>query len=71
MPQVLVLGVVRLAADLQRDVVGLGIVDLFVAALDVPLTPRGDDLQVKTNFMYFPSCNFRLQLLLYEREEDM
>ena len=46
MPQVLVLGVVRLAADLQRDVMSLGVVDLFIAALDIPLTPRGDDLQV-------------------------
>ena len=45
-PQVLVLGVVGLAADLQRDVVGLGVVDLLIAALDVPLAPRGDDLQV-------------------------
>ncbi len=46
MPQVLVLGVVGLPADLQRDVMSLGIVDLFIAALDVPLAPRGDDLQV-------------------------
>ena len=46
MPQVLVLGVVRLAADLQRDVMSLGVVNLLIAALDVPLTPRGDDLQI-------------------------
>ena len=46
MPQVLVLGVVRLTAELQRDVMGLGIVDLLIAALDVPLTPRSDDLQI-------------------------
>ena len=46
MPQVLVLRVVGLPADLQRDVMSLGIVDLFIAALDVPLAPRGDDLQV-------------------------
>ena len=46
-PQVLVLGVVGLAADLQRDVVGLGVVDLLIAALDIPLAPRGDDLQVR------------------------
>ena len=46
MPQVLVLGVVGLPDDLQRDVMSLGIVDLFIAALDVPLAPRGDDHQV-------------------------
>ena len=46
-PQVLILGVVGLAVDLQRDVMCLGIVDLFVTALDVPLTPRSDDLQVR------------------------
>ena len=42
-PEVLILGVVRLAVDLQRNVVGLGVVDLLVTALDAPLTPRGDD----------------------------
>ena len=45
-PQVLVLGVVGLPADLQGHIVGLGIVDLLVAALDVPLTPGGDDLHL-------------------------
>ena len=45
-PQILVLGVVGLAADLQRDVVGLSVVDLLVAGHDVPLTPGGDDLQL-------------------------
>ena len=42
-PEVFVLGVVGLAADAQGDVVGLGVVDLLVAALDVPLAPGGDD----------------------------
>ena len=42
-PEVLVLGIVGLAGDLQRHVVRLGIVDLFVTRLDVPLSPRGDD----------------------------
>jgi hypothetical protein len=37
-PQVLVLGVVGLTVDLQGDVVGLGVVDLLVTALDAPLT---------------------------------
>ena len=47
MPQVLVLGVVGLAVDLQGDVVGLGVVDLLVTALDVPLTPRSDDGHIR------------------------
>ena len=42
-PEVLILGVVRLAVDLQGDVMRLGVVDLLVTALDAPLTPRGDD----------------------------
>ena len=45
-PQVLVLGVVGLTGDLQGHVVGLGVVDLLLTGLDVPLTPRGDDLHV-------------------------
>ena len=42
-PQVLILGVVGLTVDLQGDVVSLGVVDLLVTALDVPLTPGSDD----------------------------
>ena len=42
-PQVLVLGIVGLPADAQRDVVSLGVVDLLVTALDAPLPPGGDD----------------------------
>ena len=47
MPQVLVLGVVGLAVDLQGDVVSLGVVDLFVTALDVPLTPGSNDGHIR------------------------
>ena len=46
-PQVLVLGVVGLPADLQGDVMGFGEVDLLVPGLDVPLPPGGDDLHVR------------------------
>ena len=46
-PEVLILGVVGLPADLQGDVVGLGVVDLLVPALDVPLPPGGDDLHAR------------------------
>ena len=42
-PQVLVLGVVGLTGDLQGDVVSLGVVDLLIAALQIPLTPGSDD----------------------------
>ena len=47
MPQVLVLRIVRLAVDLQRDIVRLGVVDLLLAGLDAPLTPRGDDRHLR------------------------
>ena len=43
MPQVLILGVVGLTVNLQGDVVGFGVIDFLITALDVPLTPRGDD----------------------------
>ena len=46
MPQVLVLGVVRLTRDLERDVVRLGVRDLVVAALELPCTPRRDDVHL-------------------------
>ena len=46
MPEVLVLGVVGLAVDLQGHVVRLGVVDLFLTRLDVPLPPRGDDRHI-------------------------
>ncbi len=52
MPQVLVLGVVGLTVDLQGDVVCLGVVDLLVTALDVPLTPRSDDGHVRSQCLY-------------------
>ena len=42
-PQVLVLGIVGLPGDLQRHLVGLGVIDLFLSGLDVPLAPGGDD----------------------------
>ena len=42
-PEVLVLGVVGLAVDLQGHIVRLGVSDLFLTRLDVPLPPRGDD----------------------------
>ena len=47
-PQVLVLGVVGLPADLQGNVVGLGVVDFLVPGLDVPLPPGGDDLHLRS-----------------------
>ena len=46
-PQVLVLGIAGLPADLQGDAVGLGVVDLLLPAADGPLPPGGDDLHVR------------------------
>src|SRR5699024_5824694 len=46
MPQVLVLGVVGFAADLQGDVVGLSVLNLLLAGLEIPNAPGGDDLHV-------------------------
>ena len=47
MPQVLVLGVVGLTVDLERNVMRFGVIDFFVTALDVPFTPRSDDLHIR------------------------
>ena len=46
-PEVLVLGIVRFAADLQRDLVRDGVVDLLVSGLDVPHAPGRDDLHIR------------------------
>ena len=48
MPQVLILGVVGFTVDLQRNVVSLCIVDLFVTALDGPFSPRSDDCHIRS-----------------------
>ena len=45
-PEVLILGVVRLAGDLQRHMMRLGVVDFLVTGLDLPLSPRCDDRHV-------------------------
>ena len=42
-PEVLILGVVRLSRDFQRHMVRFGVVDLFISRLDLPLSPRRDD----------------------------
>ena len=42
-PEVLVLRVVGLAIDLQRNVMGFRILDLLLTGDDVPLPPGGDD----------------------------
>ena len=46
MPQVLVLAVIGLAVDLERDIVSFGVVDLLLTALDVPYTPGSDYLHL-------------------------
>ena len=45
-PEVLVLGVVGLSVDLERNILCLGIGDLFLTGLKFPGSPRGDDLHV-------------------------
>ena len=47
MPEVLILGVVGLAVNLQRDVVRLCIVDFLLARLDAPLAPWRNDGHVR------------------------
>ena len=46
MPQVLILGIVGLPADLQGDVMGFRIGDLILPALHLPGPPGGDDLHI-------------------------
>ena len=47
-PQVLVLGVVGLPVDFQGDIVGLGVLNFLLAGLDIPDTPGGDDLHIRS-----------------------
>ena len=60
-PDVLVLGIVRLAVDLKRYVVCLGVVDLLVTRLDVPLSPRSDYRHVRSKRLY---CQFEANLVV-------
>ena len=47
MPEVFVLGIVRFTVDLQRDIVRLGIGDFLFAAVELPETPRRDDIHIR------------------------
>ena len=51
MPEVLVLGIVGLTVDLQRDVMGFGIVDLFISGFDGPFTPGSNDGHVRSEML--------------------
>ena len=46
-PQVLILGVVGFLVDLQRDVVRLCVLDLLFTAVQLPETPRSDDVHLR------------------------
>ena len=46
-PDVLILGIVGLSADLQRNIVSLRIVDLFVPGFDAPFPPGSDDRHIR------------------------
>ena len=50
-PQVLVLGVVSLLVDLQRNVVCFRILDLLLTAVQFPETPRSDDVHLRCKCM--------------------
>ena len=43
MPQVFIFGIIGFPRDLQRNIVCFRVVDLLVAALNIPNTPRSDD----------------------------
>ena len=43
MPEVLILGVVGFAVDLQRNVVRFRVFDLFLTGFDIPFAPGSDD----------------------------
>lgn len=51
MPEILVLGVVRLSAYLQRNIVSLGVVDLFFPAFYIPSSPWGNDRHQRCDAM--------------------
>ena len=42
-PQVFIFGIIGFAGNFERDIVRLGIIDLLVAALDIPNAPGRDD----------------------------
>ena len=46
-PQVLILGVVGLLVDLQRNVVCFRILDLLFTAVQLPETPRSDNIHLR------------------------
>jgi len=48
MPQVLVLGVVGLLVDLERDVVLFRVLDLLLTAVEFPESPRSDNVHVRS-----------------------
>ena len=60
-PEVLVLGVVGLAAYFQRNIVGLCVLYFLLPGLDVPYTPGGDDSHVRGIGLY---CQFKAYLVV-------
>ena len=45
-PEVLVLGVVGFSVDLEGDVLSLSVLDFLLTGLELPSSPRSDDLHV-------------------------
>ena len=50
-PQILILGVVGLLVDLQRNVVRFRILDLLLTAVQLPETPRSNDVHLRCKCM--------------------
>ena len=51
MPQVFVLGIIGFAVDLQRNVMCLRIVNLFLTGFDVPFPPRRNDRHIRCKML--------------------
>ena len=61
MPKILILGIVGLTAYFQRDVMSLCVVDFLLARLNIPNTPRSDDLHIGSKCL---DCQLKTNLIV-------
>ena len=61
MPEVHILGIVGLSVYLQGDIVSFCIVNFLVTALDIPDTPRSDNLHFGCKMLY---CQLKTNLVV-------
>ena len=47
MPEVLIFGIVGFTVDLQGNIVRFGVINFFIAGLDIPFTPRRNDCHIR------------------------